>query len=79
MTQEPAKESSGRAGGRAGGRAWVFGDNVDTDNLAPGRYMKGPVEAAAPHCLETLDPDFAGQVHPQTEKKSIGHPQTARS
>ncbi len=51
-------------GNGAGGRAWVFGDNVDTDNLAPGRYMKGPVEAAAPHCLETLDPEFASQVTP---------------
>ena len=60
MTQEPGNGN----GGRAGGRAWVFGDNVDTDNLAPGRYMKGPVEAAAPHCLETLDPDFAGKVAP---------------
>ncbi len=46
------------------GRAWVFGDNIDTDVLAPGRYMKGPVEAAAPHCLESVDPDFAGNVAP---------------
>ncbi len=46
------------------GRAWVFGDNIDTDVLAPGRYMKGPVEEAAPHCLESVDPDFAGQVAP---------------
>lgn len=49
---------------RPGGRAWVFGDNIDTDVLAPGRYMKGPVEAAAVHCLESVDPDFAGQVTP---------------
>ena len=47
-----------------GGRAWVFGDNIDTDLLAPGRYMKGPVEAAAAHCLESIHPDFAGQVAP---------------
>ena len=46
------------------GRAWVFGDNIDTDVLAPGRYMKGPIEAAAPHCLESVDPDFAGRVAP---------------
>ena len=46
------------------GRAWVFGDNIDTDVLAPGRYMKGPVEEAAAHCLESVDPDFAGQVAP---------------
>lgn len=47
-----------------GGRAWVFGDNIDTDVLAPGRFMKGPIEAAAPHCLESVDPDFAGNVAP---------------
>ena len=46
------------------GRAWVFGDDIDTDVLAPGRYMKGPVEEAAPHCLESVDPDFAGNVAP---------------
>lgn len=41
------------------GRAWVYGDNVDTDLLAPGAYMKGPVETMAAHCLEAIDPDFA--------------------
>ncbi len=48
----------------SGGRAWVFGDDIDTDVLAPGRYMKGPVEEAAPHCLESVDPDFAGNIAP---------------
>jgi 3-isopropylmalate/(R)-2-methylmalate dehydratase small subunit len=47
-----------------GGRAWVFGDNVDTDVLAPGLYMKGPIDALAKHCLEALDPRFAGAVRP---------------
>ena len=47
-----------------GGRAWRFGDNVDTDALAPGRYMKGPIEELARHCLETLDPEFAKDVRP---------------
>jgi len=50
--------------GEIAGRAWVFGDNIDTDVLAPGRYMKGPVEDAAPHCLESVDPGFAGKVAP---------------
>ncbi len=44
------------------GRAWVFGDDVDTDQLAPGLYMKGGVEAMAAHCLESANPDFARQV-----------------
>lgn len=46
------------------GRAFVFGDNVDTDALAPGIYMKGPIEALARHCLEALDPAFAATVRP---------------
>ena len=46
------------------GRAWVFGDAVDTDALAPGRYMKGGIEALAAHCLEALDPGFAAGVAP---------------
>jgi len=45
-----------------GGRAWLFGDDVDTDILAPGIYMKGPIEEMAAHCLEAIDPDFAKQV-----------------
>lgn len=53
-----------RARAHGGGRAWVFGDNVDTDVLAPGLYMKGPIGELAEHCLETLDPRFAGAVRP---------------
>jgi len=44
------------------GRAWVFGDNVDTDVLAPGVYMKGPMSELAKHCLEAVDPEFARNV-----------------
>ncbi|MCY4192354.1 MAG: 3-isopropylmalate dehydratase [Rhodospirillaceae bacterium] len=45
-------------------RAWCFGDDVDTDILAPGLYMKGGIESLAAHCLETLDPDFAADLQP---------------
>ena len=48
----------------ATGRAWVFGDDIDTDVLAPGQYMKGPVEELACHCLEAVDPAFAANVRP---------------
>lgn len=48
----------------APGRAFVFGDNVDTDVLAPGLYMKKPIEELAKHCLEALDPAFATTVRP---------------
>jgi 3-isopropylmalate/(R)-2-methylmalate dehydratase small subunit len=47
-----------------GGRAWVYGDNVDTDMLAPGMYMKKSIEEIATHCLEALDPGFAKGVRP---------------
>lgn len=44
------------------GRAWVFGDNVDTDVLAPGQFMKSSIEELSRHCLEALEPDFAQSV-----------------
>jgi 3-isopropylmalate/(R)-2-methylmalate dehydratase small subunit len=45
-------------------RAWVFGDDIDTDVLAPGRYMKLGIEEIATHCLEAVAPKFAQQVGP---------------
>ena len=44
------------------GCAWVLGDNVDTDALAPGKYMKFGIEEIAKHCLEAVDPGFAAGV-----------------
>jgi 3-isopropylmalate/(R)-2-methylmalate dehydratase small subunit len=46
------------------GRAWIFGDDVDTDAIAPGAYMKSGIDELAQHCLETLDPAFARGVRP---------------
>ena len=46
------------------GRAWVFGDDVDTDVLAPGPFLKLPLPDLAKHCLESVDPEFAGSVRP---------------
>ncbi len=43
-------------------KAWVFGDNVDTDVIAPGRYMKYGIEEIAKHCLESVSPAFASSV-----------------
>lgn len=45
-------------------KAWVFGDNLDTDAIAPGRYMKFGIEEIARHCLEAVDPSFARDVQP---------------
>jgi len=44
------------------GRAWVFGEDVTTDVLAPGRYMKFGIEEIARHCLESVEPRFASEV-----------------
>lgn len=46
----------------ASGKAWVFGDDINTDNLAPGPYLKLPIEDVAPHCLESVDPEFAANI-----------------
>ena len=44
------------------GRVWRFGDDVNTDVIAPGIYMKSPLEELAVHCLETIDASFAASV-----------------
>jgi 3-isopropylmalate/(R)-2-methylmalate dehydratase small subunit len=46
------------------GRVFVFGPHIDTDLLAPGAYMKSPIETLALHCLEAIAPDFARSVRP---------------
>ena len=44
------------------GRAWVFGDNIDTDALAPGRFMHRPFEELMQNCLIDISPDFAAEA-----------------
>lgn len=46
------------------GKAFVLGDDIDTDMLAPGQYMAAPIEVLATHCLESIAPDFAANVQP---------------
>ena len=43
-------------------KAWVFGDNVDTDAIAPGRYLKFDIGEVARHSMETIDAAFASSV-----------------
>lgn len=43
-------------------RVWTLGADIDTDQLAPGAYMKLGIEGIAPHCLEGVRPEFASQV-----------------
>ena len=45
-------------------RCWVYGDNVNTDVIFPGKYtytLKTPEDIAA-HALEDLDPAFASGI-----------------
>ncbi|MCP4319329.1 MAG: 3-isopropylmalate dehydratase [Hyphomicrobiales bacterium] len=44
------------------GRIFLFGDNIDTDQMAPGKYMRGGLEMLAAHCLEGVRADFASTV-----------------
>ncbi len=47
------------------GRAFVYGDHVDTDVIIPARYLNTQeVETLGRHCMEDIDPAFAGQVQP---------------
>lgn len=46
------------------GRAFVFGDDVDTDLLAPGWAMKLPPGELARKTLVAIDPSFAETVRP---------------
>jgi 3-isopropylmalate/(R)-2-methylmalate dehydratase small subunit len=43
---------------------WRLPADVDTEALAPGRWMKYGAEVIAQHCLEALQPQFALQVRP---------------
>ncbi len=50
----------------ASGRVWKYGDNVNTDQIFPGKYtytLTQPEEIAA-HAMEDLDPAFANTVQP---------------
>src|SRR5947209_18525840 len=45
------------------GRAWKLHDNVNTDEIIPGRYnVTTDRESLAQHCLCEVRPDFAGSV-----------------
>ena len=46
------------------GRCWVLGDDINTDYLAPGKYMKFGIDVIARHCLQDVVPRFAQEVRP---------------
>lgn len=45
------------------GKAWIFGDNVDTDQIIPAEYLVTmDSEFLAKHAFAKARPDFAGKV-----------------
>jgi 3-isopropylmalate/(R)-2-methylmalate dehydratase small subunit len=48
------------------GRAWLFGDDISTDHIAPGRlfHLRTDLPELAKHVLEDARPEFAGQMLP---------------
>ncbi len=43
-------------------KVWTLGVDIDTDQLAPGAYMKLGIADIAQHCLEGVRPEFASQA-----------------
>ena len=45
------------------GQAWKFGDNIDTDQIIPARYLvTSDAAELGKHCLEDADPEFVKKV-----------------
>ncbi|HGE72042.1 TPA: 3-isopropylmalate dehydratase small subunit [Candidatus Poribacteria bacterium] len=45
------------------GKAWKFGDDVNTDEIIPARYLNvTDAKELALHCMEDIDPDFVKKV-----------------
>lgn len=47
------------------GTAYTFGDNVDTDQIIPAKYLvTTDAKELAKHCMEIADPDFPAKAKP---------------
>jgi methanogen homoaconitase small subunit len=45
------------------GRVWVFGNDVDTDVIIPGKYLRTTdMQVFADHAMEGIDPEFPRKV-----------------
>ncbi|MHC1576174.1 MAG: 3-isopropylmalate dehydratase small subunit, partial [Methanosarcinaceae archaeon] len=45
------------------GRVWIFGDDVDTDVIIPGKYLRTTdMQVFADHAMEGIDPGFSTKV-----------------
>ena len=47
------------------GKAFVFGNNLDTDQIYPGQYLElATTDDIRKHAMEGADPDFVNTFHP---------------
>jgi 3-isopropylmalate/(R)-2-methylmalate dehydratase small subunit len=47
------------------GKAFTYGDNVNTDEIIPARYLnRSEPEFLAEHCMEAIDPAFLREIEP---------------
>lgn len=45
------------------GKCWKFGDNINTDEIIPARYLNTTnTQELASHCMEDVDPNFVKKV-----------------
>lgn len=44
------------------GRAWKFGDNINTDLICPGPYMRLPLDQIGQAAMAGIDPDFHKKI-----------------
>jgi len=44
------------------GKVWVFGDNIDTDVIVPGKYLVHDLPEIAKHVMDGIRPGFATEV-----------------
>jgi len=45
------------------GRTWKFGDNIDTDVIIPGKYLRTTdMSVFASHVMEGIDPEFSKKI-----------------
>ncbi|MDK2892520.1 MAG: methanogen homoaconitase small subunit [Methanohalophilus sp.] len=45
------------------GKAWLYGDDIDTDVIIPGKYLRTTdMQVFADHAMEGIDPEFSSKI-----------------